>query len=148
MDIKEGIINLETGYAEKFKELKNNIFSLEFIVAERKAFLSTQKLMYKAKLKVYEDKKEVSFFEMLTDSASGFSSGSSDMDMSPGFGFKAEKTVYMSGRGREGTIAEQSILFGKKYQYSFDYDKIRKSVEGLASNYGYKFSVVLSERNL
>ena len=113
MDIKEGIINLETGYPEKFKELKNNIFSLEFIVAERKAFLSTQKLMYKAKLKIYEDKKEINFFEMLTDSASGFSSGSSDMDMSPGFGFKAEKTVYMSGRAGKALLRSSQFSLVK-----------------------------------
>ena len=148
MDIREGIVNLETGYQERFRELKNNIFSLEFVVAERKAFLSTQKLMYKAKVKLYDEKKELNFFEILADSASGFSSGGSDLDMSPGFGFKSEKTVYKPASGREGTIKEQSILFGKKYQYSFEYDKIRKLIGELALDYGYKLNVVLSERNL
>ena len=148
MDLKSELTALETGYNQKFRELKNNIFSLEFVVAERKAFLSTQKLMYKAKAKIYDEKKEVNFFEILTDSASGFSSGAGDLDMTPGFGFKSEKTVYKTGSGREGTIQEQSVLFGKKFQYTFDYEKIRNAVKELAERYGYKFSTVLIERNL
>ena len=102
MDLKSELITLETGYDQKFRELKNNIFSLDIVVAERKAFLSTQKLMYKAKAKINDEKKEVNFYEILTDSSSGFSSGGGDMDVSPGFGFSSEKSVYKTGSNKKG----------------------------------------------
>ena len=57
--------------------------------------------------------------------------GGSDDDISPGLGFKATK--YKSGAGgREETIEEQSELFGKSYEYRFDFKKIRNQFEELA----------------
>ena len=52
------------------------------------------------------------------------------------------------GGGREGTIEEQSNLFGKKYQYTFDYAKIRQGVEEIVNKFGYSFNVVLLDRHL
>ncbi|MHB8159666.1 MAG: hypothetical protein ACYDGS_04125 [Thermoleophilia bacterium] len=54
----------------------------------------------------------IRFSEMLKESGSGVSGGGGfDGDMSPGFGFKKE--TYKTGAGpREGTIEEQSTLFG------------------------------------
>src|SRR3990172_5805855 len=97
------------------------LFTLEYTVAERKAFLSKKKLVYSAKLRVDEGKKEVRFTEMLKESGSGLSSSSGfssggDWDSTPGFGFKKE--TYKSGfGGREGNIEKQSKLFGKEYKY-------------------------------
>ena len=119
---------------------KNGLYSIEFTVAERKAFLSTKKLAYRAVFRIDEVKKEVRFSEMLKESSSGISSGTDDI--SPGFGFKAE--TYKTGIGpREGCIAEQSALFGKKYNYSFDYSKIRKDIEAAAvkAGYGFKYQI-------
>ena len=119
---------------------KNGLYSFEFTVAERKAFLSTKKLAYRAVFRIDEAKKEVRFSEMLKESSSGISSGTDDI--SPGFGFKTE--TYKTGIGpREGCIAEQSELFGKKYNYSFDYSKIRKDIEAAAvkAGYGFKYQI-------
>jgi len=119
---------------------KNGLYSIEFTVAERKAFLSTKKLAYRAVFRIDETKKEVRFSEMLKESSSGISSGTDDI--SPGFGFKTE--TYKTGIGpREGCIAEQSALFGKKYNYSFDYSKIRKDIEAAAvkAGYGFKYQI-------
>ncbi len=115
---------------------KKGIYSMEIVVAERKAFLSKKKLTYIAKFRADEDKKELRFTEMLKESGFGLSSG--DSDMSPGFGFKTESYNTMSG-AREGSIKEQSELFGKQYKYEFDYGKIRAQFEDLAKKHRLKF---------
>ena len=119
-------------------QLKENkgLYSFEFTVAERKAFLSTKKLAYRASFRIDEAQKELRFSEMLKESGSGISTGTGDI--SPGFGFKVE--TYKTRLGpREGSIAEQSELFGKQYTYSFDYSKIRKAIEEAAVKAGYSF---------
>lgn len=122
-------------------EIKENkgVHTLEFVVAERKAFLSKKKLTYSAKFRIDEEKKELRFTEMLKESGSGLTSGGGDFgDMSPGFGFKVE--TYKTGAGpREGTIKEQSDLFGKQYSYTFDFNAIRGKIEKAATDAGYAF---------
>ena len=121
---------------------KKEVYKLEILIAERKAFLSKKKLRYIAKFRINEDTKEVKFTEMLAESGSGLTSGGGDFDggmsMSTGFGFKTEKFNTMNG-GREGSIEEQSKLFGKDYSYNFDYKAIRAKFESLAKNEGYSF---------
>ncbi|NLE95279.1 MAG: ribonucleoside-triphosphate reductase [Dehalococcoidia bacterium] len=119
---------------------KKGVYTLEFVVAERKAFLSKKKLTYSAKFRIDDDKKELRFTEMLKEASSGMSSG--DSDMSPGFGFKKEK--YKIGAGpREGSIEEQSTLFGKEYTYSFDFKTVRTCIEhaAVAAGYAFKYQV-------
>jgi len=119
----------------------NGLYSFECTMAERRVFLSTRKLTYRAVFRLDDAKKELRFSEMLKESGSGI--GASDGDFSPGFGFKAE--TYKTGTGpREGSIAEQSILFGKQYSYRFDYSKIRKAVEDAATKAGYSFKYQLT----
>ena len=76
---------------------------------------------------------------MLIEAGSGLSSGGGfDGGMSPGFGFKTESYNTMSG-AREGNIEEQSNLFGKKFEYNFDYKDIRSKIEQVAKEAGYDF---------
>lgn len=117
------------------------IYTLEWVVAERKGWLSRKKLLYRAKFSINEEKKELHFTEMLKESGWGLSSGGADTG--PGFGFKKE--TYKQGLGpKEGAIEEQSNLFGEKYQYSFDFGKIRKAMEEKAQALGYKFTYHLT----
>ncbi len=117
------------------------VYTLECVVAERKGWLSKRKLLYRAKFSIDESNKEIRFTEMLKESGWGLSSG--DADIGPGFGFKKE--TYKQGLGpREGTIEEQSRLFGENYQYTFDLGKIRNAVEEKAQALGYKFSYHLT----
>ena len=96
-------------------------------------------------MKIDNDKKMIKFFEILSEVGSEISSGGYDGDsISPGFGFKAEKTRYTSG-AREGSIEEQSVLFGKKYNYDFDYKKIRQEIKNIAGNFGYSFEMEYRE---
>ncbi|MFH0969097.1 MAG: hypothetical protein V1804_01180 [Patescibacteria group bacterium] len=128
---------------------KKGIYSFEVLVAERKAFLSRKKLTYSAKFRINEEGKEVKFTEMLKESGSGLSSGGGGFngEMSAGFGFKTESYNTLSG-AREGNIEEQSNLFGKKYEYKFDFGAIRKKFEEKAKENGYQFSYQITSIGL
>lgn len=117
---------------------KKGTYTFSFVVAERKAFLTKKELEYIAKFRIDDETKELKFTEMLKEAGSGFSAGSSDDDISPGFGFKTE--TYNTTKGpREGTIEEQSDLFGKQYSYGFDFKTIRTQIENKAKEAGYNF---------
>ena len=123
--------------------VKDEKYGLSFkrVIAERKVFFSTKKLEYSGKIKIDEEKKEVVFSDMLKESGSGLSMGG-DSDMSSGFGFSA--STYSSGmNGRSGTIEEQSTLFGKKFNYTFNYAELRNKVEDICKQEGfaYKYSI-------
>jgi hypothetical protein len=129
------IRELVEGIPATLKE-KRGVYSVEFTVAEREVFLSKKKLTYSAKFRVDEEKKEIRFTEALKESGSGASSG--DRGGGPGFGFKKES--YKTAMGpREGSIKEQSELFGALYSYTFDFSKVRKAVEEAADRAGYTF---------
>jgi len=138
MSLKEQLIHVAKNFPAEFKEQRDGSLILKFVIAERKAFLSKKKLTYKCKARVNDEKKEVNFFEMLSESSSGLSAGS-------GFEFKKE-TFGTKGKGREGRIEEMSNLFGKKYTYSFDYKKIRKAIQEEAEKSGYSLSIKLIEK--
>jgi hypothetical protein len=136
MSIKDELTKVASQVLGELTE-KKGVFGINANIAERKVFLSVKKLTYSAKIKVYEDKKEVHFSEMIKEAGAGISSGFGS-DTSPGFGFKKE--VYKTGsQGREGSIEEQSKLFGKDYTYKFDYSQVRKAVEAVCGTLGYKF---------
>jgi len=132
-DIKKSLDSYSGDWSEK-----KGLYEFKSTIAERKAFLSTKKLTYSFKMRIEEDTKVVKFSEMLMEAGSGFSSGGYDDGMSTGFGFKTESYNTMNG-GREGSIQEQSDLFGKKYEYKFDYKDIRSKVEEVAKSGGYAF---------
>lgn len=145
-NIKEVLIELGKNYPAPFKEKRGNIFLLDFLVAKRKAFLNIQKLTYSARLRVDEQNKQVKFFEILKETGAGLGSGGAD-EFGTGFGFKVEKAG-LKGKEREGTIKEQSVLFGKKYNYEFDFGKVREGIKEIATRFGYSFEVVLTERGI
>lgn len=139
MDITDAIKDYANELGGDLSE-KKEVYKLEILIAERKAFLSKKKLRYIAKFRINKDTKEFKFTEMLAESGSGLTSGGGGFDggMSAGFGFKTE-TYKTGGGGREGSIQEQSNLFGKDYSYNFDYKAVRAKFENLAKNAGYDF---------
>lgn len=128
-------------------EEKNGVYTLKMVVAERKAFLSKKKLEYIAKLRPDEGNKILKFTEMLKESGSGLSMGGGMDEMTPGIGFKMQ--TYKTGVGpREGTIEEQSTLFGKQYQYKFDFKTIREKFKSIAEKNGWNFRYQITEIGL
>ncbi len=65
----------------------------------------------------------------------------------PGFGIKTE-TYKTGGAGREGSIEQQSNLFGKKYEYKFDFKNLRSKIEEMAREEGYQFQLKLLPKDL
>jgi hypothetical protein len=125
-------------YNGKWNE-KKGVWDFSTTIAERKAFLSKKKLTYSLKIRIDEGAKAVKFSEMLIEAGSGLSSGGDfDSGMSTGFGFKTESYNTLSG-ARQGTIEEQSTLFGKDYSYQFDFKNIRLTVKDIVEKAGYKF---------
>jgi hypothetical protein len=147
--IKEALLELGGTLPSRFIEANNGSLWMTFVIAERKSFLNRQKLSYRCRVKIDEPRKVLVFFEILAEIGAGISTGGDfgDGGISPGFGFKAEKTSYRSG-GREGTIEEQNVLFGKKYEYSFDYKKIREEIKAIAEKSGYGFEITLRESSI
>ena len=133
-EIKQALANQNGNWNEK-----KGVWDFSATIAERKAFLSKKKLTYAAKMRIDDSAKVVKFSEMLIEAGSGLSSGSGfDGGMSTGFGVKTESYNTFSG-ARQGTIEEQSNLFGKEYSYTFDFKVLRSIVKGVVEKAGYKF---------
>jgi hypothetical protein len=139
MDLIKTIEAYAKSIPADFKE-KKGAGQITFTVAERKAFLSSQKLSYEAKFRVDEKEKVLRFTEMLRESSSGMSSG----------GFEFSSGSFKTGKGgrQESVIEQQSQLFGKNYDYSFDLNTIREKIESLASEAGYDFHYQVTAKGL
>jgi len=116
-------------YGGQWKE-NGGVWELSIIIAQRKVFLSSKKLTYTSKIKIDDVSKLVKFSELLTETSSGL--------IDSGITFKTE-TYNTFGGARKGNIEEESNLFGKKYQYNFNYQEIREKVEAIVKANGYKF---------
>lgn len=125
---------------------KKGLVTVEVVVAERKAFLSRKKLVYVARYRIDEGQRELRFTEMLKESGFGLAGGQ-EFDGSPGFGFKKE-TYRTGGGGRQGTIEAQSSLFGKRYNYTFDWQSIRGAVEARARDAGFAFNYQITSAGI
>lgn len=145
MGLQEEIKQVFAAFPSEISE-KKGVVTVEYVVAERKSFLSKKKLVYIAKYRIDEDRREVRFTEMLKESGFGLSCGD-DFNQSPGFGFKKE-TYNTWGKGREGTIEEQSSLFGKKYSYKFDFKTIRGAIEKKVRDAGFAFKYQITSIGL
>jgi len=149
---KESSMSLDNEIKQVFAALpaefseKKGVCTVRYVVAERKSFLSKKKLVYTAKYRIDENKQEVRFTEILKESGFGISGGS-EFDNSPGFGFKKE-TYKTGGGAREGVIEEQSNLFGKKYNYTFDFKTIREAVEKKTLEAGFAFKYQITSIGL
>lgn len=120
-------------------EQKKDTYKGEILIAERKSFLSRKKLIYIIKFKIDDINGKFIFSEMLKETGFGLSSSAGDDEMSSGFTFKKYKTKQGFGTPTEGTIEEQSNLFGKKYTYKFDFKTIREKIKQITQQYGYEF---------
>ena len=138
MDLLQSIQAYAKTIPADFKEKKGSC-DLSFTVAERKAFLSKQKLTYQAKFRVDDKEKTVYFAEMLKEASSG---------MDAGMGFQT--TSFSTGKGgqQNSVIEQQSEQFGKKYDYQFDFKSVRGNIEKLAKESGYGFQYQITFKGL
>lgn len=138
MEIIQAIREFTQSIPAEWEE-KNGVFEISFTIAERKTFLSKQKLTYQAKFRIDEANKLIKFTEMLKEGSAGLQAGA---------GFQVESYNTFKGGQREGSIEEQSDQFGKKYSYTFDFKTIRHKVEELAQKAGYDFHYQITASGL
>ena len=145
MSLTDALIELSAAYPVRFERTRDGALELESVVAERETFLAKRRLTYSCRLRMDEAARAVRFFEILTEKGSGLPSG--DLDVAPGFGFKKE-SCKVGGKEREGTIKEQSRLFGADCRYRFDFAAVRSDVERTAADHGYRLDVVPRRRSV
>ena len=138
MELIEEIQAYSQEITADLKEKKGS-YDLSITVAERKTFVSKQKLTYQAKFRIDEGERLVKFSEMLKESSSGMNAG---MDF--------QTKSYRTGKGgkQESVIEQQSVLFGKKYTYRFDFKTIRNKIESLAKEAGYSFQYQITAKGI
>ncbi|MCL4367657.1 MAG: ribonucleoside-triphosphate reductase [Actinobacteria bacterium] len=144
MSLQDDLVAAGSAFPAPLEPQKDGSLAMEMLIAERKAFLSKRKLTYKCKLRADDGARCVTFWEMLVEKSSGVSGGD---DMAPGFGFKKE-TFGTKGMERSGSIEEASRLFGKDFDYTWDYAVVRDAVRGVAEAAGYNFNVVLNPKSV
>lgn len=118
---------------------KEDGYLLEVVLAERKSFLSRKRLVYHARLRIDETRRELTLVERLKETGLGWGAGSEEAGITPGIGVKKETYRVGLAGVRRGTIAEQSDLFGKKYQYRFDFNLLREKIRRVGEADGYTF---------
>ena len=122
-----------------FKEKKGS-GEINIVVAERKAFLSKEKLSYQARFRVDEAAKVLRFTEMLKESSSGMQNA--------GISFGTESFKTGQGGQLESVIAQQADQFSRKYEYQFDFKTVRSQIEVLAGAAGYDFQYQITAKGL
>ena len=133
-EIRDSLVNTNGEWKEK-----KGAWSFSTVIAERKAFLSRKKLTYQLRVRVDDATRTVHFSEVLTESGSGLSAGGDfDGGISSGFGVRTE-TYNTFKKPRQGTIEEQSRLFGKEYTFHFEFNTIRSRVQQITEAHGYAF---------
>ncbi len=139
MSLIDQIKDYAKGIPAEFKEKKDS-GEINFVVAERKAFLSKEKLSYQAKFRVDDAVKTIKFTELLKESSSGMENA--------GMSFITESFKTGKGGQLESVIEQQADQFGKKYQYQFDFKAVRGRVEAIAKAAGYDFQYQITAKGL
>jgi hypothetical protein len=116
--------------------------TLERVVGERKAFLSSAKLEYRATISLDEGRRTARFTELLKESGTGLTSGGGDDgDFGTGTGFGFQKTSYNSRTdGIAESIDEQAARFGTKYAPGFPYAEVKGQLGRICVAAGYSFT--------
>ena len=98
------------------------------ILGERRLLFLRQRVVFEARFRVDEEKRELQVQEALWEKGVGFSLES---------GVGGQKEVYQLGRKREGNISARFSLLASRFQFSFDYTKFHQELENLAQKFGY-----------
>jgi len=139
MALVQQIQDFARSISADFKE-KKGLCELNLVVAQRKAFLSKQKLTYQAKLRVDDKEKTVRFTELLKETSSGMES--------PGFSSSSGTFRTAQGGRQAGYLQQQADFFSKKYEYDFDFKTIRSKIESLSQAAGYAFQYQITSKGL
>jgi hypothetical protein len=116
--------------------------TLERVVAERKTFLSSAKLEYRATVSLDEGRRTARFTELLKESGAGLTSGGGDDgDFGTASGFSFQKSSFNSRKDGIGeSIEEQAARFGTKYAPGFPYAEVKGHIARACAAAGYSLT--------
>ncbi len=116
--------------------------TLERVVAERKTFLASAKLEYRATVSLDEGRRTARFTELLKESGAGLTSGGGDDgDFGTASGFSFQKSSYNSRKDGIGeSIEEQAARFGTKYAPGFPYAEVKGHIARACAAAGYSLT--------
>lgn len=113
--------------------------TLERVVAERKAFLSSARLEYRATISLDDARRTARITELLKESGAGLTSGGGDdgdFGSTSGFGF--QKSTYNTRTdGIAESIEEQAATLGARYAPGFPYRDVKPMLARICAAIGY-----------
>ncbi len=98
------------------------------ILGERRLLFLRQRVVFKARFRVDEGKRELHVHEELWERGAG---------LSPESGGGWQKEVYQTGKKREGKISARFSLLSSRFRFDFDYTQFHRELENLAQEFGY-----------
>ena len=131
MSLVDELKNLADDLSATWRQRGKDRYIMRKTLAERKVLLAKKRLVYMATFRLKERKNELIFSERLTETGGGLTG-------MMGFSGETESWNTLSG-ARKGSIEQQSTLFGKRYDYTFDYARIREQVQKICERHGYHF---------
>ncbi len=99
------------------------------VLAERRVLLGKRRVVYRARFRVDAQAREILYSEQLVETGLG-------MSPEAGVGTRVEVGSLTPGP-REGRLAEELNLLGKRYSVQFDYGALRRGLEAVAAEQGY-----------
>ena len=98
------------------------------VLGERRLLLLRQRVVFKARFRVDEGKRELHVHEELWEKGGG---------LPPESGGGWQKEVYQAGKNREGKISARFSLLASRFRFDFDYTQFHRELENLAQEFGY-----------
>ena len=147
MDLRQTITEMGKTVPGQFEPQKDGSARMEAVIAERKAFLSKKKLDLHLPL---QGRRAGQRSALLRDAQGiGLRRHKRRGQRRDEHGLRLQEGDLQHLRERaNGSIEEQSKLFGKDYSYKFDFGTFRGAVRKAAEGAGYRFEVKLMEKSV
>lgn len=116
---------------------REGMLIFEATIGEKRVNLTTNKLVYTAKIKIDDSAKKAEFYETLEEDESG---PSTEANLGTFSGeAQSQPNLDAFAGAKEGAIEERSAYYSKEYQFKFDYKEVSTEVEKIVKGYGYSF---------
>jgi len=130
-------IEIVKGYKLPFDAVDSKLIKIDQELLEESSLSNKQKIAYECQIFFFEKKKQILFYQKITEKSSGFFMKSSTESYSQN-GLTLNRKV-------SGTIIG---LNGEKVSYSFNLGEIQKKIKDLGKTAGWKFKLLLSSKKI
>ena len=98
------------------------------ILGERRLLFLRQRVVFKARFRLDEEKRELRVHEELWERGAGLARET---------GAGSQKEVCELGKKREGQISARFSLLSSRFRFEFDHTQFHQELENLAQKFGY-----------